>query len=146
MGKPELVHIGMTVSDIDKIVDFYVNYLDFTLEGKMTFSKDFIGAKPQLYKQKEGVYSDAAFIKSPNGIVLELFQFSDPLPAEEPVWNRPGYHHLCIKVDNAKAITDKMKEGGIELYFEPDPMGDPKNNNHWVFLRDPDGNMIELQD
>jgi hypothetical protein len=40
-----------------------------------------------------------------------------------------------------------MKAEGIRLYFEPAPMGDPKTTtHHWVFLQDPDGNMIELQD
>jgi extradiol dioxygenase family protein len=48
-------------------------------------------------------------------------------------------------VDNAKELTDKMKADGIHLYFEPAPMG-KTDEHHWVFLQDPDGNMIELQD
>jgi catechol 2,3-dioxygenase-like lactoylglutathione lyase family enzyme len=146
MAKAELTHIGMTVSDMDKIIDFYVKFLDFTCERRGTFPKEFIAAQPGLYKQKEGVYSDFAFLKSANGFNLEFFKFSDLLPAEDAIWNKPGYHHICLKVDNAKEVTDKMKAEGIRLYFEPAPMGDPKNNHHWVFLQDPDGNMIELQD
>ena len=32
----------------------------------------------------------------------------------------------------------------FHIAFEPDDM--PGEKHHWVFLRDPDGNMIELQD
>ena len=144
-GKSEFLHVGVTVADLDRTIAFYQKYFGFEVEIKSTFPAEFIGSVPQLYHQKEGVYSDFAFIKSPDGIVLELFQFSDMLPAVDPVWNRPGYHHICLKVENVPEKYKEMAADGVEFYFEPGYRGDPANNEYWVFLKDPDGNMIELQ-
>ena len=147
MAKSEFLHVGLTVSDITATVEYYKKYFDFTLEMEGTFPPEFIGAKPMLYKQPEGSYSKFAFLRSPDGVALELFQFVPLDPAQEPIWNRPGYHHICLKVESCQAVYEQMKADGLEgtYYFPPDNM-DPQGEHHWVFLRDPDGNMIELQD
>jgi len=144
--KAILVHIGMTVTNMQRTIDFYEKHFGFSVEEKGVFPAEFIASVPQLYHQKAGVYSDYAFLVSPNGIALELFQFSDLLPAEEPVWNRPGYHHLCLKVESVPETYEALRAAGVEFYFEPGLRGDPKDNVYWIFLQDPDGNMIELQD
>jgi len=145
-GKADFVHVGLTVASIDKTVDFYTKYLNFELMRRGQFGAGFIAAQPALYRQKEEVYADNAFLKSPNGFVLELFQFSDMLPEQEQLWNRPGYHHICVIVEDLPGLYKRMAADGVEFFFEPGAMGPPENNHHWVFLKDPDGNMIELQD
>ena len=140
-----LTHIGITVTDIDKFVDFYQKYFGFELKMRGTFPPEFIAGSPTLYRLEEGAYSDFAFLAAPNGFTLELFQFNRLLPAEEPIWNKPGYHHLCLRVENVPEKHKEMAADGVEFFFEPKPMG-PAAGAHWVFLKDPDGNMIELQD
>ena len=146
-GKSQFLHVGITVADIPATIAFYRTYFGFELEAEGVFPAEFIGAKPMLYRQPEGVYSKFAFLRSPDGLVLELFQFSNMLPAQQPVWNRPGYHHICLKVDSCQAVYEQMCADGLQdcYYFPPDNM-DPEGAHHWVFLTDPDGNMIELQD
>ncbi len=147
MEKSEFLHVGLTVSDIQRTVDFYQKYFGFTLGDRGVFPVEFIAAKPQLYRQTEGSYSHFAFLTSPDGVTLELFQFVPLLGAEEPIWNRPGYHHICLKVDSCRRVYEQMCADGLKdaYYFEPDRM-EIEGDHHWVFLRDPDGNMIELQD
>jgi len=142
----EFLHVGLTVSDMDRTIAFYEKYFGFAVQWRDVFPPAFIGAHPELYRQREGVYSDFAFLVSPDGIVLELFRFSEQLPAEPAVWNRPGYHHICLKVPSVPEIYGRMAADGVAFFFEPAYKGDPKNREHWVFLQDPDGNMIELQD
>lgn len=144
--KTAFLHVGITVSDIDRSIEFYQKYFGFELERKSVFPPEFIEAVPQLYRQKKGTYSHFAFLRSPDGVVLELFQFSSMEPAEQPVWNRPGYHHICLKVDNVIDTYKKMSADGIEFYFEPKIKEDSVELSHWVFFKDPDGNMVELQD
>lgn len=145
-GKSSFLHVGLTVSDMDKIIDFYTRYFDFTVEHRGVFSPEFIAARPQLYKLENGVYSEFAFLKSPDGIVIELFCFSELVAAEPVVWNQPGYHHICLKVKSVPEAYQEMTAGGVEFFFEPAVKGDPINNQYWIFLKDPEGNMIELQD
>ncbi len=141
----KFLHVGVTVSDIDRTFAFYEKYFGFKLTLRGTFDENFIGSVPQLYRQKAGVYSEFAFIESPDGIILELFRFSDLLPAEQPVWNQPGYHHICLQVPNVPEKYREMAADGVEFFFEPDYRGDPADEEYWVFLKDPDGNLIELQ-
>ena len=140
-----LIHIGITVTNIQEFVKFYEKYFGFSLKSTGTFSPDFIADAPTLYRLNKGAYSDFGFLESQNGIILELFQFNPILPIEETPWNRPGYHHICLKVES---VIDKYKEmvsDGVEFFFEPKPLGHIPNA-HWVFLKDIDGNMIELQE
>lgn len=140
-----ITHVGITVTSIDEYIDFYQKHFGFKLVRRGVFPESFIAAVPQLYKQQEGVYSDFAFLASPNGVVLELFQFSSTLPCDNPVWNKPGYHHICLKVDNVRETYKRMTAARVEFYFEPRPIEEVPGA-YWVFLKDPDGNMIELQD
>ena len=145
MGKSTFVHIGLTVSDIDRTIEFYKKYFGFEVELSGQFPDGFFDAKPSLYQLNAGAGSKIAIINSPDGVALELFQFFDQTPFKAAKWDTPGYHHICLKVDDIHAKYEEMKKDGIEFYFEPDYMGDPKDDRYWVFLKDPDGNMIELQ-
>ena len=140
-----LIHIGITVTNIEKFADFYEKYFGFTLKRTGTFPPEFIADAPTLYRLEAGAYSDFGFLESPNGIVLELFQFSPILEAEESIWNKPGYHHICLKVSSVMDLYHRMSADNVEFFFEPKPLGHIPNA-HWVFLKDPDGNMIELKE
>ena len=145
MEESSFVHVGLTVSDIDRTVAFYEKYFGFKVEFIGKFPDRFFDAKPSLYRLEPGAESKIALIKSPDGVVLELFQFFNQTPFQTAEWNTPGYHHICLKVEDLNAKYQEMKTDGVEFYFSPDYMGEPKDNRFWVFLKDPDGNMIELQ-
>jgi Lactoylglutathione lyase and related lyases len=145
MAKSSFIHVGITVSDIQKSIDFYEKYFGFTVEAQFQFPPGFFDAKPTLYALYQGAYSKAAMIKSPDGVTMELFEFDQQVPASAALWNKPGYHHICLKVDDVKEKCREMSADGVELFFEPDYKGPPERNEYWVFLKDPDGNMIELQ-
>ena len=145
MAKSPMAHVGLTVSDIGRTVEFYRKYFGFKLELSGQFPDGFFNEKPTLYRLKAGAGSKVALITSPDGFTIELFQFFDQTPFRAAQWNTPGYHHICLKVEDVNAKYQEMKADGVEFYFEPDHKGDPKNNEYWVFLKDPDGNMIELQ-
>ncbi len=141
-----LIHVGMTVKDLDRTIAFYEKYFGFHTEMRGAFPADFFQEYSSLYGLKEGVYSDIAFLVSPNGIVLELFQFSEIEEAGAAPWTRTGYHHLCLMVESVPEIYKTMSSEGVEFYFPPAYRGDPKDNAYWTFFKDPDGNMVELQD
>jgi lactoylglutathione lyase len=143
MAESEFLHVGLTVRDMNKTIEFYTKYFNFSVEMKGVFSEEFISGHNQLYKLKEGVFSDFCFLKAPNGIVLEVFQFSEEVQGELK-WNCPGYHHICLKVKDVCEVYENMRAEGIEFFFAPDVRDTP--DKHWVFLKDPDGNLIELQD
>ena len=139
-------HVGMTVKSISDTIGFYSRYFGFKVIEQGSFPPGFFDMKLQLYRV-EGLMSDYAFIESPDGVVIELFEFSPQTEFKDAVWNTPGYHHICLYVKDLEECYKEMKADGLDVnyFFAPEAM-DPKGVHHWVFLKDPDGNMIELQD
>jgi catechol 2,3-dioxygenase-like lactoylglutathione lyase family enzyme len=145
MASSSFLHVGITVTDIERTIAFYEKYFGFRVAFSGQFPDGFFDAEPTLYQLAPGAKSKLAMIVSPDGFTMELFQFFDEIPAKAAVWNQPGYHHICLKVDDVNAKYKEMLADGVEFYFAPDYKGPPENNEYWVFLKDPDGNMIELQ-
>ena len=145
MANAEFLHIGLTVADVERTVAFYEKYFGFQVEFAGNFPDGFFDAKPTLYRLAPGAGCRMAMLRSPDGVELELFQFLDQTPFVTPQWNTPGYHHICLKVADVNETYRQMAADGVEFFFPPDYKGDPANNEFWVFLKDPDGNMIELQ-
>jgi len=142
--KAEFLHVGLTVKDLKRTIDFYQTYFGFKLEMTGVFDEQFIRGHNVLYRLVDGEYSDFCFLKSANGIVLEVFQFHPQKEAQEVEWARPGYTHICFWVEDIFAVYERLKADGVKIFFEPDVRQSPEE--HWMFLQDPDGNLIELQD
>ena len=138
------MHIGMTVTDIEKISDFYIKYLGFKKGYGRVFDEDFVGRNSLLYRQSEGIYTDMQMLESEDGIVVELFKFSNTEKTGTAEWNKTGYHHLAFKVENLPELYERMSADGIEFFLVPEKRDD--GDGHWTFFKDPDGNMLELWD
>ena len=143
--KSKFLHFSMTVSSIEKTYEFYHKYFGFEKDSGLSFPPEFYQKKKALYALEDGTYGSLVFLKSPDGVVLEMFEFNRQVPFKTPIWNQPGYHHLCLKVENVPEKAREMKADGVEFFFDPDFRGPPERGEYWVFLKDPDGNMIELQ-
>ena len=83
------------------------------------------------------------FLRAPDGSVLEIFQFSPPAEPEPVDWTRPGYTHIALSVRNVPGWVARLEARGIE-FITPEPHF--VGGAHWVFFRDPDGNLVELID
>lgn len=139
------LHVGLTVRDFDKTAAFYEKYFGFvkTLDG--SFGADFFQRHRCLYALPDSAAARFGFLEAPNGFVLELFQFTPAAETTPCRWNAPGYHHICMRTDHIHQLCAQLKADGVEFFFEPEPRGKADSGKYWVFLKDPDGNMIELQ-
>ena len=140
----KFMHVGITVTDIDRMCEFYMKYFGFEKGFGVFFDEGFIGAQPGLYRQPPGTYSDMQMLESPDGVCLEFFRFSNVEEAGTAEWHRTGYHHVALLVDDIPALYEVMKADGVEFFMEPTKRGDGDGN--WIFFKDPEGNMIELWD
>jgi predicted enzyme related to lactoylglutathione lyase len=81
-----------------------------------------------------------------DGPTLEIFEYSEPAADLPRVVNRPGFAHIAFAVDSvADAREHVIANGGS-------PVGDVvtvaiSETAHvtWCYVRDPEGNVIELQ-
>ena len=141
-------HIGITVRDMDKAVEFYEKGLGFRKTDEFLFTayKDgFFGECPEartLYAVEEGSTCRLAMMAPESGdTVLELFCFSKQNPPREREWLTPGYTHFAVFSERFTETCENLKAAGATFLMQP---GVQPTGNYWVFLTDPDGNMIEV--
>jgi catechol 2,3-dioxygenase-like lactoylglutathione lyase family enzyme len=86
---------------------------------------------------------DITWLRPPNeeAPMLELIRYRN-YPAERSALNsRVGAAHVCFAVDDVRSAYGALRADGVEFLSEPhtDAAG-----TQWVYMRDPDGNVVEL--
>jgi catechol 2,3-dioxygenase-like lactoylglutathione lyase family enzyme len=135
-------HIGINVRDFDRMLDFYQKAFGFEVVGE-PFHWEKEPILDQLVDVK-GSAAKGAMLRS-GSVYMEMFQYSAP----DPKSTRPldpqdkGYTHMCIDVTDIEKEFERLKGLGM-TFGSPEPlnMGHVKS----VYGRDPEGNVIEIQE
>lgn len=82
----------------------------------------------------------------PEGPTLEIFHYTVLEDALKPAVNRPGFGHIAFVVDDVAAAREAVLAAGGR------PVGDVVTLTNaagqrltWVYVTDPEGNIVELQ-
>lgn len=134
-------HVGLTVSNFEKAVKWYDEMFGLKLITEKTMEKEQVESLYSLYKLT-GTSLRLGFLRAPKGVVVEIFEFIPSLTAEHPIWNKPGPTHITFDVKAVNRWYNILKAKGVEFCSEPQST----DGTDWVFLKDPDGNLIELID
>ncbi len=134
-------HVGLTVSDFGKAVKWYYDMFGFRLIEEQIIDKEQVNNLSGLYGLHD-VDIRLGFLQVPKGGVLEIFEILPSLPAGRTVWNKPGLTHFTLDVKNVGKWCRLLQAKGVHFFSEPQKTG----NTEWVFMEDPDGNLIELID
>ena len=116
-------HVAFVISDLDRSLDFYCNKL---------------GLRQAFHLDREGTPSPwIVYLQIASGHFLELF----PGGSGENEPREVGYNHFCLLVDDLASTLRELEARGLPITGEPVRGLD----NNWQFwLKDPDGNSIEL--
>jgi catechol 2,3-dioxygenase-like lactoylglutathione lyase family enzyme len=136
-------HTGLTVSD---------------LERALVFWRDGLGMAVVMAQEKQGGYMEqvtqepAAHVRmahlafAADGPRIELFQYLAP-PGGRHV-SRPadaGFVHVCILVDEIEPVLTRLEAaGGRALGPVADVDTGANRGGRCVYVRDPDGHVVEL--
>ncbi|HEY0756280.1 MAG TPA: VOC family protein [Ktedonobacteraceae bacterium] len=116
-------HVAFVISDLERSLDFYC--------AKLGFEQAFI-------LDREGTPSPwIIYIQIAPGHFIELFPGGTGENEVRPV----GYNHFCLLVDDLSATLKELAARGIAISGEP-VLGLDNNWQYW--LKDPDGNALEL--
>jgi catechol 2,3-dioxygenase-like lactoylglutathione lyase family enzyme len=81
-----------------------------------------------------------------DGPTLEIFQYVKVKKGASPVVNRPGFAHIAFAVKNvAKALEKVESHGGGRAGQVVSTIIEGVGSINFVYARDPEGNIIELQ-
>jgi len=136
-----LSHVGLTVADFASAVKWYHDQFGFLLVDDSVLSVEQVNNLKELYGM-DNTEIRLGFLRAPGGGIIEIFEFEKKADAEKVKWNRPGPTHITLDVKNVEKWYDKLKAADIEFFSKPQTT----KGADWVFLKDPDGNLIELID
>lgn len=81
-----------------------------------------------------------------DGPTLEIFQYSRSEAGQETAANRPGFGHIAFSVDDVQAAYDAVLAAGGKTVGKITSVEIPDAGKiTFVYLADPEGNIIELQ-
>ncbi len=134
-------HVGLTVSNFEKAVKWYSTMFGFKLISEQTLSEAEVEQLYPLYKL-HNTSIRLGFLRAPKGGILEIFEFNTLSPSSHVIWNKPGCTHFTLDVKNISNWYKNLRAKGVFFFMEPQQT----DGIDWVFLKDPDGNLIELID
>jgi catechol 2,3-dioxygenase-like lactoylglutathione lyase family enzyme len=136
-------HVGITVSDFNRAVQFYWKVFGCPLVGVADTPVERIRGFFGVTEEAANPTLKIGWIRIPGGAVIEIFEFRPDRPAREVEWSRIGLTHICFNVRNTRRWYDYLVAQGVECLGPP--MQAPRG--HWLFFcRDLDGNLIEITD
>jgi catechol 2,3-dioxygenase-like lactoylglutathione lyase family enzyme len=145
-------HAGITVSDFNTAVRFYWEVFGCPLVGVADTPPErvrtFFGVDaPAPSERRESNGPQPAckigWIRAPGGAVLEIFEFQPQQPPVDIPWNRVGLTHISFNVRNLPKWYEYLQRKGVECVSRPERS--PRGHS-FFFVRDFDGNLIELMD
>jgi catechol 2,3-dioxygenase-like lactoylglutathione lyase family enzyme len=130
-------HTGQVVTDLERSKRFYQEVFGFKFWREIQ-PPDEATAK---LNQMEGPLGLTASYLVLDGFVLELMHYSVPeaaAPYQKRTMNEPGLTHLSLAVRDIRATAERAVEHGAEILEDTDIGG------RAIFIRDPDGQLLEL--
>jgi len=141
-------HTNLIARNMDRLVTFYKEVFGFEEAGpERTRSGEWLDRHTGL----EGVELRVIHLRLPDagehGTELEIIAYAKSVPGKRPELNRFGFAHICFGVESVKEAYDAVLAAGGgtlgEIITKSTPSGGTATA---VYVRDPEGNIIELSD
>jgi len=112
-------HTAIASPDPERLAQWYVDYLGFTINYKSKTSRNL-------------------FVRTPDRSMIEIIEAGS---AGQPTQlNDPGIRHMALTVADFPGACRRLQEKGVVFLSGPST----KDGNSVVFFRDPDGNILHL--
>jgi catechol 2,3-dioxygenase-like lactoylglutathione lyase family enzyme len=137
-----LHHIGITVSNLERSLDFY--RAAFGLDPGMTFE---ITSGPRQAAALDLPEHRQRVALMPIGdFVVELIEFIPTRRDFDMRQDDVGYAYMAFGVDDLEAVYARLTERGLKFNSEPIVSADiePVAGSKFCILKDPDGKNIEF--
>jgi len=135
-------HTAISTPNLERSLKFYRDLLgaqtvtDFEWPAGLEVADQIVGLKDSSAR--------AVMLRLGNAMI-ELFEFTSPSPQsgdpERPVCDH-GITHICLDVSDIEAEYERLRKAGMRFNCPPQDLGEVRA----TYGRDPDGNVVELQE
>jgi catechol 2,3-dioxygenase-like lactoylglutathione lyase family enzyme len=136
-------HVALSTPDAERLLGFYRDLLGFEVVFDQTWPPgtavaDRITGLERCSARQIMMRSGSAY--------FELFEYRAPQPRRgdpaRPVCDH-GIAHVCLDVTDLDDEYERLSEGGMSFHCPPQDLGAGVRT---TYGRDPDGNVLELQE
>lgn len=129
-------HVGVTVADLDRTIEFYRDVLDLEILDRFTVSGDAFATAVDV----EGATGDFVHLAG-DGTRIELIEYDPEGRARtDTSVNQPGVKHVGLAVPDVDGFYADLP-ADVETLSEPRTT---ESGTRILFLRDPEGNLVEI--
>jgi glyoxylase I family protein len=139
-------HVAVSTGDLDRLIAFYHDHLGFDVVSQSGWQ-----AGSAVIDSIVGIHDSAArtAVLLAGNLYVEVFEYESPAGRSgDP--NRPvsdhGYTHFCLDVTDIDAEYERLTAAGMRFHGPPPAVADMGGKIRAAYGRDPDGNVIELQE
>ena len=143
----DILHVGVTVSDLDRSVAFYRDIVGLRDQGELLME----GPATHALFVRPGCAARVGYLKGGDtlsGPSLELIQFTTEEPEHQATdLFRTSISEICFCTEDIWAEYRRLTALGVEFLSQPqsfDFTAAGFGKSMAVYFRDPDGNIIEL--
>ena len=130
----DAVHVNLNVTDLERSIRFYTELLGFTVALRYEDAVAWLNF---------GQYRDSVGGVGQGFHDLALYRV--PHPAMDDRRKRAGMNHLALRLATPREVDEAatfLVEKGIRVL--KGPLTHKEDNDRYVYIEDPDGNMVEL--
>lgn len=140
----KLLHVSITARDADALSDFYQTAFGLT---ERLAPKKLSGAKVSRGNGLPGAEIYVIWLSFPRADApfLEIMEYKETRHRLEPQVNEPGYGHIAIEVEDIEAIHAMVIDAGGASQGQITDFGTRNRPCRIVYMRDPEGNILELE-
>lgn len=136
-------HVAIATHHIDEMLDFYRDLLDFEVVADYTWQQGNAIAD-QITALRGSAARHIMLVKG--NAYFELFHFESPEMAPGDPQRRvcdPGFTHFCLDVVDLNTEYERLLAHGMRFHCPPVTVVPGVRT---TYGRDPDGNVVELQE
>ncbi len=143
----EIIHVGITVSNMDRSINFYKNILGLNFKGAMIME----GKETDLLFATHNCKVKIAYLNGSEHIMsapIELLEFINPkIDIGKSHLMKTSISEVCFRVENIDEAYNNLLDNNIECLSEPqffDFSAYGFGKSKALYFKDPDGIILEF--
>ena len=118
-----IMHTCLNVMDLDRSIAFYQDRLGLKLRSRLEVKEN---------------NAEIAFMEDPHGNAIELTHWRD----KKQLTEGDNFDHVAFGVEDMNSTIERLRKQWTTIAMEPFKL---KGGTHQIaFIKDPDGNWLEL--